>query len=220
MVNVFRSFPGLLARLGIEPRALVHIGAHEGQEVLFYRHAGIKHITLVEPIPELADRLRRDHPDVRIIEAACDHASGRATLHIPRRTNMATLAAPQNADGPTRSIDVHVVTLAEIQQAVGPRPNIAVVDAQGRELDVLDGADLHTLDMVIVETCTVDDPTMASPYRTVAERMATAGYVEADRWVRDYDTVNRWARGDRARPAQRGEIRDVVFTQKEPAREH
>ena len=31
----------------------MHVGAHEGQEMPFYREAGIGQITLVEPIPAL-----------------------------------------------------------------------------------------------------------------------------------------------------------------------
>jgi FkbM family methyltransferase len=214
VANVFRAFPALLDRLGVEPRHLVHVGAHEGQEVPFYREAGIRRVTLVEPIPELAARLRVEHPDATVVEAACGSAERRAVLHVPRRSNMATLATPQKADGRTSRIEVQVVTLESVQAAAVPPPDMAVIDAQGRELDVLAGADLAALELVVVETCTVDDPTMASPYRDVATVMAGAGFVEAERWVRDYDWVARWARG-RNQTGRHGEVRDVVFVKKE-----
>ncbi|WP_304452908.1 FkbM family methyltransferase [Nocardiopsis sp. YSL2] len=215
MGSVFRSFPELVSRLGLDVRHLVHVGAHQGEEMPYYRMAGVGHVTLVEPIPRLVAALRRTHPDATVIEAACASTPGRARLHIPRRTNMATLATPQTTDGRTRAVDVEVTTLAHIQAAAEVAPDAAVIDAQGRELDVLDGADLASLDLVVVETCTVADPTMASPHRAVVERMAAAGFTEADRWVRDYAFVARWARGPGQPAPGPGEVRDVVFTREE-----
>lgn len=213
MGSVFRAFPDLVTRLGLDVRHLVHVGAHQGEEMPYYRQAGVGHVTLVEPIPWLAAKLRADHPDATVVEAACDSTPGRAVLHIPRRTNMATLATPQRRDGHVRALAVEVTTLARIQATAAVPPDAAVIDAQGRELDVLEGADLTALDLVVVEACTVNDPTMAAPYPAVAARMAAAGFTETDRWVRDYTFVARWARGP-GQPVQRGEVRDVVFTRR------
>lgn len=209
MGNVFTHFPALVDRIGLRIEHLVHVGAHLGEEVPYYRQAGIRLLTLVEPIPELADRLRAEHPPEIVYEMACGSEPGRATLHIPRRTNMATLAEPQRADGRTRAVDVDVLPLSMIQDAQKVAPDAAVIDAQGRELDVLAGARLDELALVVVETCTVPDRTMASPYGDVTAFMAGAGFFEVDRWTRDQDWVSRWARGRQHKTG--GEIRDVVF---------
>jgi FkbM family methyltransferase len=204
-VNVFHAFPDLIARLGVDPRHLVHVGAHEGQEMPYYQAAGFRRITLVEPIPALAAQLAADWPDAEVVQVACAERAGRETLHLMRRSNMSTLAAPDHRDRITGSIPVDVRRLAD----VAPGANVAVVDAQGLELDVLRGANLELLDLAVVETCTVVDPTMADLYEHVVAFMAAAGFVEVDRWVRDYDRVHRWARGRASRRA--GEIRDVIF---------
>lgn len=213
MGNVFHAFPALVERLGLQPRALVHVGAHHGEEMPFYEAAGFEQraVTLVEPNPAVANLLRAEYPAAHVVEAACSDEPGEAVLHVMRRTNVSTIAAPSRHDQVTGTVRVKVRTLADVQAEAPGRPNVAVIDAQGVELAVLRGADLAPLDLVIVETCTVPDPTMASAYGDVSAFMAAAGFFEADRWVRDQDWVSRWARGRRQRPTG-GEIRDVVFT--------
>ncbi|WP_129307994.1 FkbM family methyltransferase [Streptomyces sp. L2] len=206
MANVMRALPALLQQLGWTPQHLVHVGAHEGQEMPFYREAGIPRITLVEPIPALAARLHREHPQAIVHECACARTPGRARLHVMARTNLSTLAAPQRGDRLADTIDVEVRRLDDL----APDADAAVIDAQGRELDVLSAAPWDSLRMVIVETCTVDDATMAAPYGETSAVMAERGFFEVDRWVRDYDWLNRWARGPGQAP-RGGEVRDVVF---------
>lgn len=211
MGNVFTAFPELVDRLDVEPRGLVHVGAHHGEEMPHYRAAGFEHdrITLVEPNPAAASLLRASFPRARVVECACSDAPGEALLHVMRRTNVSTLVAPDRRDRVTGSVRVRVRTLADVQaEAPGP-PNVAVIDAQGLELAVLRGADLAPVDLVVVETCTVPDRTMASPYGDVSAFMAAAGFFEAERWTRDQDWVSRWARGRTSSTG--GEIRDVVF---------
>jgi FkbM family methyltransferase len=204
--NVMRALPALLKGLAWTPQHLVHVGAHEGQEMPFYREAGIPRVTLVEPIPELAARLHSEHPDTVVHQCACGPTNTRAPFHIMARTNLSTLAEPQAIDRVTDTIYVDVRRLDEIT----PTADAAVVDAQGRELDVLAAAPWPSLKLLVVETCTVDDPTMASPYTDVANLAASHGFTEVARWVRDYDWVAEWGRGRGLAP-RRGEVRDVVF---------
>jgi FkbM family methyltransferase len=201
-----RALPDLLRQLGWTPTHLVHVGAHEGQELPYYREAGIGQITLVEPIPALAERLHREHPDTVVHQCACGPANAWSRLHIMARTNLSTLAPPQTVDRVTDIIDVDVRRLDEI----APTADAAVVDAQGWELDVLSAAPWPSLRMLIVETCTVNDPTMASPYTDVANLAASHGFTEVARWVRDYDWIARWGRGP-GQPQRGGEVLDVVF---------
>ncbi|MBE4783914.1 FkbM family methyltransferase [Streptomyces caniscabiei] len=206
MANVMRALPALLKNLGFTPTELVHVGAHEGQEVPIYYEAGIPNLTLVEPIPALAARLRDKHPDAIVHECACGAAPGREQLHVMARSNLSTLAAPQRGDRVTETIEVDVRRLDEI----APHADAAAIDAQGRELDVLAAAPWQSLRLVVVETCTVADSTMASPYKDVVELMQAHDFREVDRWARDYDWLNRWARGPGQAP-RGGEVRDVVF---------
>lgn len=204
-MNAFAAFPRLCLTVG-RPGHLVHVGAHCGQEVGFYRQAGARRITLVEPNPQLAAQLRGDFPDAAVVQCACGAAAGRALLHVMEPDNMSTLADPQPCDRVADSIEVPVRRLDEI----APDADTAVIDVQGRELEVLAAAPWASLRVVIVETCTVDDPTMASPYDQVVAFMAGRGFGEVERWTRPYDDVATWARGPR-QPLRGGEIRDVVF---------
>lgn len=184
-------------------RHLVHVGAHEGEEVPHYLRAGIGHVTLVEPIPHLAKGLRRSFwrdPRVTVVEAACADTEGVAMLHIPARTNLASLSDLQG-----RAIQVRTRRLDDI----APDADAAVVDVQGHELTVLSCAPWSTLRLVVVETCTVDDPTLAPLHDAAVEFMAGRGFAEVASFSRDYDAIQRWAYGRTTTTG--GEVRDVVF---------
>ncbi len=210
--NVLCPLPQLLADLGVAPRHLVHVGAHEAQEWPTYQAAGIARVTWVEPIPDLAAALR-DHfastPGVEVVECACGSGPGTAVLHVCEPTNLSTLLPPGPRDRVTRDITVEVRRLAD----VAPDANIAVIDAQGAELEVLSGAPWDALDLLVVEACTVPDPTISPGADQVLAAAAEHGFREVTRWARDYRFIDQFARG----PAPdglvlpEGEVLDVVL---------
>lgn len=206
MGTVFKDFPALLEELGIEPLHIVHVGAHQGEEMPFYAEAGAGHVTLVEPIPVLAAGLRDRFPEATVVTAACGRVEGTATLHVTARTNTSTLLTPGERDKVVRTIEVPVKRLTDIQGDA----NIAVVDAQGLEIDVLASGDLDKFDLVIVETCTVDDRTIAAPHDATVAFMEEAGFRVANIWSRDYEWISNWARGKSGR-LPKGQVNDVAF---------
>lgn len=215
MGSVFVDFPSLVTNLGIEPTHIIHVGAHRGEEVEFYKQANAGHITLVEPIPELAQVLRDRYEEdatITVIESACGPAATTATLNIMQKTNLSTLHTPQKSDLLDRVIQVSVVRLDSIQGDA----NVAVVDAQGLELDVLGAADLTKFDLIIAECCTKDDPTIAVGYDAMVEFMDLHGFREANKWSRDYQWINKWSRGSRARFHRgSGAVYDAAFIKQE-----
>lgn len=198
------QFPQLLDEYGVSRRGVVHVGAHEGEEVPVYEELEFESIILVEPIPELAEALRHKFPKCSVVEAACGLVPGNERLHIPHKTNLASLNPDPTAG---RAIDVQVITLHD----AAPQASVAVIDAQGRELDVVKGC--HQLaahfDALVVETCTVEDPSMASGYDETTGYLTTAGFTPVAYWTRDYQWVAAWGR--KHRPKQAGEIRDVLY---------
>lgn len=217
MGSVFADFPRLMGALHVEPRHLIHVGAHKGEEVQFYKEAGVERITLVEPIPELAESLATAYSDdagVQVINVACGPAPMVATLSVMQKTNLSTLLEPQRHDLLDHTIQVPVVQLRSIQRDA----NIAVIDAQGLELEVLSETDFEHLDLLIVECCTVDDPTIAVGYDALVEFMDGKGYIEKSKWSRDYQWINRWSRGFKSRfNRSQGSVLDVAFMREDYA---
>ena len=199
------DLPRLFRNLGVKPRHVVHVGAHDGEEMPSYEAAGFEKITLVEPSPEHAAKLRAKYPYADVIEAAAGLVHfDEVPLYVMPVSNMSTIIAT-GKDTPKDTIMVEQVRLADIAQDA----NVAVIDVQGAELDVLRGADLERYDVVMVETCTVEDPTMASLYSEVTEYMLDHGYEVVEYWTRDYQWVAKWGRKRDHRQA--GEVRDVVY---------
>jgi FkbM family methyltransferase len=197
------AFAAVLAER--KPEHLVHVGAHEGEEVPGYLAAGVERITLVEPIPELAGRLRtRYSADDRIavVEAACSDVAGIAMLHIPARTNMATVELPSWDEGAV--IEVEARRLDEI----APDADAAVIDVQGHEFAVLEAAPWASLQLIMVETCTIDDA-LSPRYEIMIDYMREGGFGVIAEYARDYDYIQRWAYGRRTSTG--AEVRDVVF---------
>lgn len=183
-----------------KPQHLVHVGAHRGEEVPGY--VEIPRITLVEPIPELAAQLRVRYPHTTVVEAACSDAAGTATLTVPAKTNMATLV-------PGLSGATVKVPLRRLDD-IAPDADAAVIDVQGHEFAVLSAAPWESLRVVVVETCTIDAPTLSPRYDAMVHYMAERGFREVAHFVRDYDWIQLWAYGKRVQTG--AEVRDVVFT--------
>lgn len=129
-----------IARTGV-----VHVGAHKGQEVPAYRAAGFRQITLVEPNPALAVDLARFGDRVTVHQCAAGE-SGWAEFHVTEWDERSSLLAPVDYPVSDR-FEVEVVPLADLQHGC----NVAVLDCQGYELEVLQTAALDELDAVIVE---------------------------------------------------------------------
>lgn len=189
-----------------QPQWLAHVGAHDAEEVPGYFAAGIRRITLVEPNPDLAGRLRRRYRGdrrVTVVEAACTaDGVGTVALHVPDRTNMASLHPLDGAE----VVQVPAVRL----DVICPQADAVVVDVQGAELDVLAATPWQTLRVLVVEALDgVDDPTVAPPYGQVKALAAEHGLREVAAFPRSYDAVRRWATGRAT--AMGGRILDVVF---------
>lgn len=177
----------LLDEVGLAAAGVVHVGAHRGQEVPVYRAAGFGLIRLVEPEPGLARRLRDRFPDCDVREVACAARGGRRRFNVANyRTWSSLYDIPSDQSiVPGRRVEVRdvitvdVVRLATIQDGC----NVAVIDAQGAELDVLKGADLAALDLVIVETVEPSEVWRPALPRDVADEwFAERGWSAAFEW--------------------------------------
>ena len=100
---------------------------------------------LVEPLPDLAARLRQMRT-ARVYEVACsspERAGGRMTLHVAGAFSSFNPKLSVTGVRPEASIEVPVRTLDSLlDDAEAPKPiDLLSVDVEGHELDVLRGFD-------------------------------------------------------------------------------
>lgn len=176
-----------LAELGIEPRGVLHIGAHLGEEIPYYRAAGFTSIHVVEPDPESVEVIRREWAgsDVVVTQRACGRQRRRDTFNrnelaffsglVPRRRGRA-----RTVD----TFDVEVVPAHDLQRG----ETVVVIDTQGTEIDVLLSVDLAGVELVIIECWDRSDRPKwecAAPLHMADKHLNRAGFRRAIRWVYD-----------------------------------
>jgi FkbM family methyltransferase len=134
-----------LELLDIEPRGLIHLGAHDGREVPTYRRAGIERILLVEPnIARIAGLQLID--DVEVLPFAIGSTPGRFKLYLPSFDAEASLLRPINGWEREVSVDVRRLDSLDLEGI-----NLLVADVQGAEVDALSSGPLDGIELAIVE---------------------------------------------------------------------
>lgn len=181
----FAELPDVLTELDIQPRHVLHVGAHLGQEVQYYRRAGIGRVTLVEPTPANAALLCARFPDAVVIEAACGPEAGTAQLSLAGGDGAWNTIRPR---GDVGTVTVPVVPIRDIQGDA----DMLVVDTQGTELEALSSADLSSLRLVVIEVTTTGNPE-ASNLDEVTAWMRERGWEPRLLWNHDRpgDKANR-----------------------------
>lgn len=147
-----------------DPIHLVDVGANTGvwaQRLL--DHFPDSTAELWGPLPDLAKHLCEKFADRRrfcVIDAAASSQAGKTTLIAPEHGAMASLhpyadfVARDPLHGHAQSIDIEMRRLDDQPRDVAGRKVILKIDAQGHELEVLDGARdlLSQVDLAIVES--------------------------------------------------------------------
>jgi FkbM family methyltransferase len=191
------SIEHFLAALPFAPSGVIHVGAHEGQEVASYLRAGCARVVLVEANPEHCATLRRrfaDVPQVTVLEYAVSDACGPAELRLHASRSGDTqssslLALKRFADvGTLRAagtVAVTAITLDELcaRHAIDPAAHeLLVLDVQGAEGHVLRGAAqvLPRLRAVLCEVELVELYDGAPLEAEIVERLAAAGFARID----------------------------------------
>jgi len=180
---------------GVEPRGVLHVGAHEAEEADAYAAAGWQPVWWVEMLPDKCAVLSakfRDDPLNRVLQGACWDEDGVA-LDVFRASNgqSSSLLAPRDhlRDHPDVSFHKTAPILTTRLDSLLPATatfDLVNLDLQGAELRALRGLGRHLAQVkwayVEVNTrplyascCLVDelDRFMASAgFRRVATRMA------------------------------------------------
>lgn len=177
----FARLPILCHQLRLEPRTVLHIGAHAGEEVEIYRQLRLDPIRLVEPDPGqvtlLRDRFGHD-PGIEIIPAAVTAGpAGRELLYRGERTVWNSLVP-----GAGPAVEVDTLTLPDLQGDA----HILVLDTQGTEGHLLRTADLDHPDLLLVIVETSRRPSdSAAFYDDAVSYAAGRGWYVAEEWIHD-----------------------------------
>jgi FkbM family methyltransferase len=131
---------------GVNPQTIVHVGAHNAEELEAYKNAGWGPVTWIEAQPqkaaELVNRIPTSH---KLIEAAVwDVAGVDLKLNIMTNTESTSLLnlGTHSAEHPTvhlsHTIPIKTKTLAELLSGL-PAPELIALDIQGVELRAMRG---------------------------------------------------------------------------------
>ncbi|WP_146348062.1 FkbM family methyltransferase [Falsiphaeobacter marinintestinus] len=152
-----------IVRHGIEPRGVLRVGAHQGQEVDAFRKLGLSPIVLVEADPALAQGLRDTYSDdsnIIVIEGAASDRDGTAEFNLASSDQP---GLPVASTMPEEKTTVQTFRLDKALADAGvdaSRLNLVVMDNQGAELKALRGASdlLQHVDAIQLGVC-YDAPT-------------------------------------------------------------
>lgn len=131
---------------GVNPQTIVHVGAHNAEELEEYKLAGWGPVTWIEAQPQKAAQLLNRIPsNHRLIEAAVWDVSGvDLNLNIMTNTESTSLLnlGTHSAEHPTvhlsHTIPVKTKTLGELLSG-SPAPELIALDIQGVELRAMKG---------------------------------------------------------------------------------
>jgi FkbM family methyltransferase len=165
----------------------VEVGAYDGltgSATYLFEQKGWQCL-LVEPIPELADQIRRSRRCL-VANCAASGQEGEATLYVADRVaQMSTMELTPGQEewihrvgGSVRVITVPTRTLDDLVDEAGfPRIDFMTIDVEGHEMDVLHGFSLERRRPRVV----ILEDNVGERNSEVARHMARHGYVNFKR---------------------------------------
>jgi FkbM family methyltransferase len=168
--------------LGVSPRGVIHVGAHEGQEASDYDE--LKQL-YIEPIPSLAKLLRDKGLDV--LEVALSNYTGTSDFYITDFDQGSSLLLPLEHSIQNK-ITVNVDTLENVVSDSSPY-NCLVIDVQGAELNVLKGTKVEKFDLIICETNSRERYSGSPVHEDIVGYMKNNGFILSKFFSHSEDNV-------------------------------
>ena len=169
----------------VKIKNLIHIGAHEGQEMYYYDQYDFEKIYFVEPIKECADLIMDkiklnskyelfnyalgSEDKIEKFYVADGYDSGSSSLLAPRESNITF--------SKTINVEVKQFTSLGLENI-----DTAVIDTQGYEIEVLKGFNkkIYDLNIAIVEFANYEGYINQPKYKKLNKFMKEKGFVPVD----------------------------------------
>ncbi|MDJ0598324.1 MAG: FkbM family methyltransferase [Crocosphaera sp.] len=146
----------LCQKHSLEPRGVIHIGAHEGQEIDLYQKMGFQTILFIEANPVVFERLQetvRDISNALAVNCAINNFNGETVLYVTSYDQSSSLLPLKKVKRiypfivESRQVKVQSKTLDQLLEEQHLEPsdfNLINIDIQGAELLAFQGA-INTL---------------------------------------------------------------------------
>jgi len=183
---------------------LIHIGAHEAQEIWLYDQYDFKKIYLVEPLPHCVEIIKdkiSDTPKYQLFNCALGSTDGTSQIFIADGydSGSSSLLEPRDSDiSFSTCVDINVRKFSSLE--IGD-VDVAVIDTQGFEIEVLKGFDekIFDINFAIVEFANYEGYIKQPTYKELRKFMKKKGFIIVDqvkRIVQPIPTINGGSYGD------------------------
>ncbi|MDY7002605.1 MAG: FkbM family methyltransferase [Cyanobacteriota bacterium] len=144
--------PQLCIEHSINPKGVIHVGAHEGQEFNYYQKMGVKNVLFIEANPVVCERLQTkvaSYPNVKTVNCAISNENATVDLHVTSNEQSSSILPLKKHQEvyphikETHQVKVESKKLDTLLQELKLNPsdyNILNIDIQGAELLALQGA--------------------------------------------------------------------------------
>jgi FkbM family methyltransferase len=165
----------------IKPDLIIHVGADKGQDREEYSKLGAKEIIWLEADPENVNYLRKTYPDDQTISGIVSNEETRRKPFYLMENSALNSAIPpidMNSTAFGKIIFINSHKLDSVIEIHNQKETILVIDVQGAEEQVLDGAQLtlSKIKFVIIEIAQKNMGYTYQPsFDTILERLTTFG---------------------------------------------
>ncbi len=122
---------------------------------------------------------RHGLPAHEVVLAAAGRERGQLVLHVTEYDQQSSLLMPLLPMAVIRQDTIAVLPVREVQAGC----NVLVVDAQGAELEVLDGTDLTRLQLAVIEGSTWARYSGGATLDSIAAHMRAQGWRQVATWA-------------------------------------
>ena len=135
---------------GFMPKGVIHVGAHNGEEVQYYQMMGIQNILCFEPLPSIVEAFREEYPEVRIEQLALSNKTQKRKFYKYQdgRQGQSSSFFPVEIESSAMTgekfTNIIVNTMRFDEWVTGKHIKLenydcVVIDVQGAEVEVLEG---------------------------------------------------------------------------------